>query len=157
MRTKLVAALAATTLAGAALATAGSAAAEGDAPAKTAARPAGADLKSAVSARGNVRLSGADRYETAVEISKSAWDQDNALVVYLASGTSLPDALAAGPSTLGSGPVLLTERDRLPEVTRTELQRLRPCYLVVLGGTPSVSDAVFADAEQYADATGCPA
>ncbi|WP_432509520.1 cell wall-binding repeat-containing protein [Kineococcus auxinigenes] len=161
VRLKLAAALAATTLAGAALATAGSAAAQGDTPVKTATSSAwtgsGVQLKSATTERGNLRLSGRDRYETAAEVSAAIWEYDNTPIVFLASGTSFPDALAAGPSSLGAGPLLLTERDSLPAATRAELQRLRPCYLVVVGGASSVSDAVFADAEQYTDPAGCPA
>lgn len=119
---------------------------------------AGVSTRSAVSAGGNLRVSGRDRYETAAEMSFLTWEPETAAVVFLASGTSLPDALAVGPSARDLGPVLLTERDRLPDATRAELQRLRPCLVVVVGGTPSVSDAVFADAEQYADpaGAGCP-
>ncbi|MCI2240464.1 cell wall-binding repeat-containing protein [Paenibacillus sp. TRM 82003] len=110
-----------------------------------------------MSTRGNLRLSGSDRYETAAEVSAAVWEPGAAPIVFIASGTSFPDALAAGPSTLGVGPLLLTERDALPAATRAELQRLRPCYVVAVGGTASVSDAVFTDAEQYADPAGCPA
>lgn len=102
-----------------------------------------------------LRIAGADRYATAAAVSRQlGWSSENASVVFLASGTALPDALALGPSAQGTGPVLLTERDRLPEATRAELQRLRPCALVVVGGTPSVSQAVVDDAAQYADVHG---
>ncbi|WP_432486645.1 cell wall-binding repeat-containing protein [Kineococcus sp. SYSU DK018] len=158
MRVKLAATLAAA-LAGAALATAGTASAQGGTPVEAAASAGtgGIGLKSSATGQGNLRLAGLDRYETAAAVSAAAWDHDTALVVFLASGTSLPDALAAGPSTLGSGPMLLTERDSLPAATRAELERLRPCYVVAVGGTASVSEAVFADAGQYADPAGCPA
>lgn len=163
MRSKTLATLAALGLATAAVATA-SAASATDAPrVERGTRVLHADAlqevrtKSATTARGNLRLSGDDRYATAVEISRAVWDQDTAVAVFLASGTSAPDALALGGSFGGSGPVLLTERDSLPASTRAELARLRPCFLVVAGGAASVSDAVFADAEQYVDPTGCPA
>ncbi|WP_432514679.1 cell wall-binding repeat-containing protein [Kineococcus sp. SYSU DK001] len=179
MRSKTFAALAATGLAGAALVGAGSASAA-DAPraqgadraqvaetlrdlredvtASASSTTSGADTKSALTAIGNLRLSGRDRYETAAEVSYAMWRPGTAAVVFLASGTALPDALALGPSSADLGPVLLTERDRLPDATRSELQRLRPCLVVVVGGTPSVSDGVFADAEQYSDpnGAGCP-
>jgi ell wall binding domain 2 (CWB2) len=163
MRSKTIATLAAVGLATAAVATA-SAASASDAPhVERGTRVLSGDVlrgvhtKSAATARGNLRLSGADRYATAVEISRVVWDQDNTVAVFLASGTSPADALALGGSFGGSGPVLLTERDSLPAATRAELARLRPCFLVVAGGAASVSDAVFADAEQYTDPTGCPA
>ena len=114
------------------------------------------ETRSATTPGGNLRISGADRYETAAQISfVTGWEQSNTVAVFLASGTSLPDALAVGPSTAGAGPLLLTERDRLPDATRAELARLRPCTIVVVGGTPSVFDAVLTDAEQYVDHTGC--
>ena len=40
--------------------------------------------------------------------------------------------------------MLLTTRDTLPAETKTELQRLRPGRIVVLGGTGAVSNAVAA-------------
>ena len=53
------------------------------------------------------------------------------------------DALAAGVAAgVRGGPVLLTEPDRLPAPSATELQRLDPDEIVVVGGTGSVSDAV---------------
>lgn len=164
MRTKTFAALAVVGFTGAVVATAGSASASSDAPrverAERVLRTAdqrfdALEALSAVSPAGNLRLSGADRYETAAQISAATWPDASATEVVLASGTTFPDALAWGASGLGGGPLLLTERDRLPDATRAELIRLQPCYLVVLGGTPSISDAVFADAEQYVDPTAC--
>ncbi|NAZ76767.1 hypothetical protein GTQ99_15255 [Kineococcus sp. T13] len=164
MRATSLATLAGAALLGATVVTATSAAADSPAPHVERQARAVADdatrsiaLRSAVSANGNIRLSGADRYETAAEISNLVWEPDSTVAVYLASGTSFPDALAMAPSTGLLGPLLLTDRDHLPAATRAELQRLRPCYVIVAGGTSAVSDAVFADAEQYADATGCDA
>jgi putative cell wall-binding protein len=164
MRTKTFAAVAAAGLAGAVLATAGSASAA-DVAGGTVERSVSAESRAqfrdleALSYKtpgGNLRLNGNDRYQTAAQISMATWDQGEVLEVVLANGTTFPDALAWGASGLGSGPLLLTERDRLPDATRAELARLKPCYVVVLGGTSAVSDAVFADAEQYVDRTGCP-
>ncbi|WP_432565195.1 cell wall-binding repeat-containing protein [Kineococcus sp. SYSU DK003] len=162
MRTKTFAALAAVGLAGTVVASAGAASAA-DAPVvERGKRAVSAEplrgLKTAVSGEGNVRISGNDRYETAADISfVMGWEPGNTFVVFLASGTSSADALALGASTGDLGPVLLTEKDRLPEATRAELQRLQPCMVVVAGGAASVSDAVFAEAERYVDTTGCPA
>lgn len=168
MRTKTLAALAAVGLTATVVATAGAASASTDAPRvergervlRTADQQVQAlEVLSSVSPAGTLRLSGNDRYETAAEVSATTWLDGEPIVVALASGTSFPDALVWGASGLGygSGPLLLTERDRLPDATRAELARLRPCFLVVLGGTPSVSDAVVADAEQYVDPTPCAA
>ena len=160
MRATSLAALAGAALLGATVVTATSASADAPAPraerqARSAAPAGDLQLQSAMTARGNLRVSGGDRYQTAAEISKVTWEAGEAVEVVLASGTSFPDALAWGSSSLGGGPLLLTERDRLPEVTRAELARLRPCQVIVLGGTSAVSDAVFADAEQYSDPAAC--
>ena len=97
------------------------------------------------------RLAGADRYATAVEISKSAYAA-GVPVAFVATGTGFADALAGAPAAARRrGPVLLTERDRLPGATADELSRLRPAEIVVLGGTATVSDAVAAELDRHTD------
>jgi hypothetical protein len=89
-----------------------------------------------------VRQSGADRYATAAAVSKGAFGT-NVPVVYIATGANFPDALGAGPAAakLG-GPILLVRRDAIPAATATELTRLKPAKIVVVGGAGVVSDAV---------------
>lgn len=88
------------------------------------------------------RLAGATRLHTAVAVSR-AHIARGAEVVYLATGATFPDALAAGsPAAAGAGPVLLVEQDRLPDVVAEELRRLRPREVVVAGGARAVSAAV---------------
>lgn len=98
------------------------------------------------------RFAGDDRYETAVEISR----EFSAGVgrVYLATGTNYPDALsaAAAGGYLGA-PVLLTTPDQVPAIVMTELNRLAPDEIVIVGSTASVSAAV---AAQVADVTSDP-
>ncbi|SDQ10333.1 cell wall-binding repeat-containing protein [Quadrisphaera sp. DSM 44207] len=119
-----------------------------------AALPEGLSAASAVGAN-TFRISGADRYATAAEVSRATWDPQTAPVVYLASGETFPDALSVGPSTLGAGPLLLTRRAELPEATRAELERLRPCVVVVVGGEKAVGDDVARSADSYTDPTAC--
>jgi spore germination protein YaaH/putative cell wall-binding protein len=89
-----------------------------------------------------VRLSGADRYATAAAVSRSSFGA-GVPVAYVATGTSYPDALAGGPAAAKTGgPMLLTLRNELPSATATELARLRPAKIVILGGTSAVSTAV---------------
>lgn len=87
------------------------------------------------------RVSGADRWETAVAISQEH-DADIS-VVYIASGRDFPDALA-GSALAGHEdvPVLLTKPDQLPSATLAELDRLSPERVVILGGTNAVSQQV---------------
>jgi putative cell wall-binding protein len=87
------------------------------------------------------RFAGADRYSTSVEISLANFDP-GVSVVYLATGANFADALAAGAAAGGAGPVLLVERNRVPLSTLTELGRLRPRRIVVLGGTAAISETV---------------
>lgn len=99
----------------------------------------------------SVRIAGANRYATAVAISETSWTYEDTVVVFLATGDGFADALAAGPSTFASGPLLLTQRDTLPEETRAELQRLRPCMVVAVGGPAVISDEVVAQADAYTE------
>jgi len=51
--------------------------------------------------------------------------------------------LTGGPAAAkAGGPILLTQKDKLPSATVSELKRLKPQKIVVLGGTGVVSPAV---------------
>lgn len=96
------------------------------------------------------RLAGADRYATAAAISKSQFGS-GASTAFIATGAGFPDALAGAPAAARArGPVLLTERGGLPSATATELARLKPSKIVVLGGPGVVSDAVVSQLRAYA-------
>jgi putative cell wall-binding protein len=87
-----------------------------------------------------VRVAGPDRYATAARVADSfAPGVDTVLV---ASGAIFTDALgaAARAGSLG-GPVLLVERDGVPDVTREQLERLRPANVVIAGGPATISTA----------------
>lgn len=93
------------------------------------------------------RISGADRFETAAKISQESFSP-GVERVFVATGTNFPDALASGPAAAkASSPVLLVTRDELPAATRTEIQRLTPKGIVVLGGPAAVSEAVASELE----------
>lgn len=91
-----------------------------------------------------IRVAGANRYETAVDISEAAFADPSAVsTVYVAAGTNYPDALGAGPVAAKVGaPVLLTRQDALPPVVADEITRLDPESIVLIGATGSVSTAV---------------
>ncbi len=90
------------------------------------------------------RLWGTDRFETAIAVS-GRWAPfvSPAGVVYVANGFGFADALSAAPAAahLG-GPLLLTQQNVLPPAVATEIQRLHPHRIVVVGGTGVISDAV---------------
>jgi putative cell wall-binding protein len=96
------------------------------------------------------RLAGSGRYETAARISQRAF-APGPEVVYLATGASYPDALAgAAAAGAAKAPVLLVGKDVLPPATATELRRLMPRRVVVLGGTAAVSSTVESALRNYA-------
>ncbi|NIA24092.1 MAG: hypothetical protein GWP04_00830 [Gammaproteobacteria bacterium] len=88
------------------------------------------------------RLAGGDRYATGAAISASFFDP-GVSVVYVATAASFPDALAGGAAAAFDGsPVLLVSPTSVPSATATEIVRLAPGRVVVLGGTGAVSEAV---------------
>lgn len=88
------------------------------------------------------RQYGSNRYETAAAVSEDAFAPP-APVAYVATGANYPDALAAGAAAgYQGGPVVLVERNRLPTLATTELERLDPHRIVIVGGTAVVSDYV---------------
>ncbi|HSF97757.1 MAG TPA: cell wall-binding repeat-containing protein [Ornithinibacter sp.] len=97
------------------------------------------------------RYGGADRFATAVAVSKAAFpDGTRPPVVFLASGRNFPDALSAAPAAAALGGItLLSEPGQLPPVVASELARLAPERVVVVGGTDVVSASVEAAAGAY--------
>ncbi len=95
-----------------------------------------------VSATKKTTFSGADRYETAVQVAKAS-HPDGAQTVLLASGINWPDAMG-GAALAGAtdAPILLSATDALPAVTRAELIRLAPTKVLILGGTSALSVGV---------------
>jgi putative cell wall-binding protein len=88
------------------------------------------------------RLAGATRYTNSALVSRTYF-RPGVRVAYVASGETFPDALSGGAAAakLG-GPMLLVTKTSIPAAIATELTRLQPQRIVVLGGTGSVSDAV---------------
>jgi putative cell wall-binding protein len=97
-----------------------------------------------------IRLSGADRYETAAVISSVSFDP-GVDVLYLATGSNFPDALA-GAAAAGSqdAPILLVKKDSIPAATAAEIARLNPGRIIVLGSSGVVSETVRIQAGQLA-------
>lgn len=100
---------------------------------------------------GVYRISGVDRYEASAAISASTF-APGIHVAYVATGATFADALSGGP--LGGyreGPVLLVRRDAIPPSVSTELDRLRPDHVVILGGPASVSTDVARRLKSHAE------
>ena len=88
-------------------------------------------------------IEGANRFATAIEISKKAFPTGSEYVI-IATGMNWPDALG-GSALAGAldAPILLTRQDVLPTEVRDEIVRLGATKAIVLGGTPAVSAAVY--------------
>lgn len=87
------------------------------------------------------RISGASRYDTAVELSKEGWDSSETVV--LARGDNYADALAGVPlAKKQDAPLLLTRTAKLPSETYEEIKRLGAKKVQVLGGTVAISEDV---------------
>jgi putative cell wall-binding protein len=93
------------------------------------------------------RIAGSNRFETAALTSATSFPMGAAQGAVIASGRTFPDALSGVSLARAiNGPLLLTEKDTLPETTRVELMRaLTPnnsMAVYVLGGEGAVSKAV---------------
>jgi putative cell wall-binding protein len=89
------------------------------------------------------RLAGADRYKTAVAISRANFVAPQEWVV-VSSGQNFPDALAAGPmAAFLEAPLLLVPTSgTLPSAVATEIKRLQTKSIMVVGGPAAVSDGM---------------
>ena len=98
------------------------------------------------------RLSGADRYATSAAISAATF-VPHVPYVFVATGTSFPDALAGGAlAGQAASPLLLVKPTSIPTPTLNEIKRLKPIEIFVLGGPGAVSDGVLAQLSAYDDA-----
>jgi putative cell wall-binding protein len=88
------------------------------------------------------RRFGSDRYATSAAISQATFSP-GVPVVYIATGINHPDGLAgAAAGAIEGGPLLLTKPDSLPATIATELKRLKPQRVVIVGGTAAVTNSV---------------
>ena len=98
------------------------------------------------------RLSGSDRYRTAVAISQAHFSSSWGAVV--ASGANFPDALGAGPYAAAYGvPLLLVPpTGTLPSAVAAELDRLGVQAITVTGSAGAISDGMLTQLQSHAAA-----
>ncbi|MBU3688666.1 MAG: hypothetical protein B7C54_03955 [Acidimicrobiales bacterium mtb01] len=96
------------------------------------------------------RVFGATRYETATAVAGrigTIGTINGKRTAFVVRGDSFADAVIAGPATFGPAdsagafPILLVQRDRLPDSVKTSLQGLGITNVVIVGGTSVVSDS----------------
>ncbi|WP_242688430.1 cell wall-binding repeat-containing protein [Bacillus sp. Cs-700] len=94
------------------------------------------------------RISGKDRYKTAIEVSKAGWEKSDTVV--LARGDDYPDALAGAPLAYKyDAPILLNAQNKLNAEVLEELQRLEAKKVIILGGSGAISTYVEYQLEGY--------
>lgn len=84
-------------------------------------------------------IAGVDRYKTSAKISQQTFPNHIKTVV-LASGENFADSLVAGSlANKENAPVLLTQKEKLPQVIKDEITRLKPEEVIIVGGEKSVN------------------
>jgi putative cell wall-binding protein len=95
------------------------------------------------------RVEGKDRYHVSAAIARTY--PEGPKRVFVVSGQTFPDALGASAQAGAQGvPLVLTRSTDLPAVVASELARLRPQEIVVVGGNLAVSAGVADALEAYA-------
>ncbi|NLI94101.1 MAG: cell wall-binding repeat-containing protein [Peptococcaceae bacterium] len=88
------------------------------------------------------RLGGSNRIETANMVSLERWNY-GANAVVLARDDDFPDALTGAPLAKAvDAPILLTNKEKLTPETKSEIERLNPVVIYILGSTGAVSDQI---------------
>ncbi|MGE5660914.1 MAG: cell wall-binding repeat-containing protein, partial [Ignavibacteriales bacterium] len=100
------------------------------------------------------RIAGIQAINTAVEIAKKGWPNGSSTVI-LATVNNFPDALSA--ATLAhqfDAPILLTDKKSLDPDVQTEIDKLNPSKIIIVGGTAVVSGDIENSLKQkYNDVT----
>lgn len=87
-------------------------------------------------------LIGSNRSDTAAKISQEGWKSGSDYVI-LVNGNSIADGVTATPlATTYNAPILLTDKDGLPKATKSELTRLNPKNIVLIGGNAVISESL---------------
>lgn len=90
------------------------------------------------------RMSGNDRYKTAIDVSLHTFT--NATHVVLVDAFSYADAMAAAPLAVAyNAPILLvdTVNQRVTQETFSEMNRLGADYVFIIGGTNVINNTVY--------------
>ncbi|MGD6793213.1 cell wall-binding repeat-containing protein [Metabacillus indicus] len=84
------------------------------------------------------RISGENRFETAVKLSEEGFETAETAVI--ATGRNFPDALSATPLAYkNDAPLLLTDTNQLPVIVQDELIRLETETVILVGGKTAIS------------------
>ncbi|VIE74347.1 N-acetylmuramoyl-L-alanine amidase [Clostridioides difficile] len=84
-------------------------------------------------------LTGSDRYETAVKISKEGWKNGSDKVVIINGDVSIDGIISTPLATTYNAPILLVEKNNVPNSVKSELKRLNPKDIIIIGDESSIS------------------
>lgn len=92
--------------------------------------------------KNHIKITGENRYDTAVKISNKAFENGSDSVI-LINGENSSDGLSAGPfASLINASMLLVEKDSIPKETFDEIKRLKPKKIYIIGGESCISSKV---------------
>ena len=110
------------------------------APTTTPSVPGTTTDKPAQTPKATTRVAGADRINTAVEVSKKYYKSADTVII--ANYEKFADSLSASAlSKALKAPILLVKKDQLDSVVAQEIKRLGAKNVVVIGGEQSVDEA----------------
>ncbi|MCP8340563.1 N-acetylmuramoyl-L-alanine amidase [Clostridioides difficile] len=84
-------------------------------------------------------LTGSDRYETAVKISKEGWKNGSDKVVIINGDVSIDGIISTPLATTYNAPILLVEKNNVPDNVKSELKRLNPKDVIIIGDENAIS------------------
>lgn len=85
---------------------------------------------------------GANRYDTAARISKAGWSSGSSKVI-IANGLNEMEGIISNPLAASyNAPILLVSDNAVRSETETELKRLNPSEVIIVGGTSSVKSSI---------------
>ncbi|MCC0637395.1 MULTISPECIES: N-acetylmuramoyl-L-alanine amidase [unclassified Clostridioides] len=84
-------------------------------------------------------LTGSDRYETAVKISKEGWKNGSDKVIIISGDVSIDGIISTPLATTYNAPILLVEKNSVPASVKAELKRLNPKDIIIIGDDNSIS------------------
>ncbi|MFC4368571.1 cell wall-binding repeat-containing protein [Citroniella saccharovorans] len=88
-----------------------------------------------------IRISGTDRFDSSVSFAKQAFENPENIIIV--NGSGFADALAAGSLVPKlKAPIILSEKDSIPEKVRKYLFEINPKKIYFVGGDNSVSSKV---------------
>lgn len=85
---------------------------------------------------------GANRYDTAAKISKAGWSSGSSKVIIANGLNEMEGIISNSLAASYNAPILLVSDNAVRSETETELKRLNPSEVIIVGGTSSVKSSI---------------